>query len=87
MNICGISDVYGLGELEAAGSALIEAHERGHDLDEWGPTIGERMRFAKCRRCSRVVWIVRLPGEKTWRVGGNAVNADCRRGLRRSPEF
>jgi hypothetical protein len=34
MNICGISDVYGLGELEAAGSALIEAHERGHDLDE-----------------------------------------------------
>ena len=69
MNIRGISDVYGLGELEAAGGALIKAHERGHDLDEWGLTIGERMRFAKCRRCSRVVWIVRPPDEESWRVG------------------
>src|SRR5215210_7446217 len=59
MNIRGISDVYGLGELEAAGSALIKAHERGHDLDEWGPIIGERMRIARCRLCGRLVWIVR----------------------------
>ena len=29
MNIRGISDVYGLGELEATGSALIEAQEGG----------------------------------------------------------
>ena len=29
MNIRGISDVYGVGELEATGSALIEAHETG----------------------------------------------------------
>ena len=77
MNIRGISDVYGVGELEAAGSVLIEAHERGHDLDEWGPTIGERMRTAKCRLCGRLVWIVGLPGEETWRVGGNAFNTDC----------
>jgi len=87
MNIRGINDVYGLGELEAAGSALIEAHERGHELGGWGPTIGKRMRIAKCRRCSRVVWIVRLPGEETWRIGGNALNADCPRGLLQSPEF
>ena len=51
MNIRGISDVYGLGELEATGGALIEAQEGGHDLDEWGPTIGERMRIARCRWC------------------------------------
>jgi hypothetical protein len=55
MNIRGISDVYGLGELEAAGSALIKAHERGHDLDEWGPIIGERMRIARCRLCGGCV--------------------------------
>ena len=85
MNIRGINDVYGVGELEATGSALIEAHERGHDLGEWGPTIGERMRFAKCRRCGRLVWIVRLPGVESWRVGGNALNADCAQGFRRRP--
>src|SRR5215210_5920375 len=39
MNIRGISDVYGVSELEAAGSALIKAHERRHDLDEWGPSF------------------------------------------------
>ena len=64
MNMNGINDVYGLGELEAAGSALMEAHERGHDLGEWGPTIGERMRIAKCRLCGRLVWTVRPPGEE-----------------------
>ena len=40
MNIRGINDVYGVGELEATDSALIEAHERGHDLGDW-----QRMRF------------------------------------------
>jgi hypothetical protein len=81
MNLIGISDVYGVGELEAAGSALIKAHEGGHDLDEWGPIIGERMRIAKCRLCGRLVWIVRPPDEEAWRVGGNAVHTDCERGV------
>jgi hypothetical protein len=85
MNIRGIKDVNGVGELEATGSALIEAHERGHDLGEWGPTISERMRLAKCRRCGRLVWIVRPPGEETWRVGGNALNAECGPGVTRRP--
>ena len=85
MNIRGINDVYGVGELEAIGSALIEAHERGHDPGDWGPTIGERMRFAKCRGCGRLVWIVRLPGVESWRVGGNALNAECAQGFRRRP--
>ena len=26
------------------------------------------------------------PGEETWRVGGNALNADCERGFRKRPE-
>ena len=86
MNMNGINDVYGLGELEAAGSALMEAHERGHDLGEWGPTIGERMRITRCRLCGRLVWTVRPPGEEIWSVGGNASNADCERGFRKSPE-
>jgi hypothetical protein len=85
VNIRGINDVYGVGELEAVGSALIEAHERGHDVDEWGPTIGERMCIAKCRLCGRLVWIVCLHGEETWRVGGNALNASCKGGLRKRP--
>ncbi len=85
MNILGINDVYGVGELEATGSALIEAHERGHDLGEWVPTIAERMRFAKCRLCGRLVWIARPPGVETWRVGGNALNADCAPGFGRRP--
>ncbi len=79
----GTNDVYGLGELEAAGSALIEAHERGHDLGDWGPIVGERMRTAKCRLCGRLVWIIRPPGEETWRAGGNALNTDCAPGIRR----
>ncbi len=87
MNIRGINDAYSLSELESAGSALIEAHERGHDLGDWGPTIGERMRIAKCRRCSRVVWIVRPPGEESWHVGGNALAADCERGLGKTSGF
>jgi hypothetical protein len=77
MNMSGINDVYGVGELEATGSALIEAHERGHDLGDWGPTIGKRMRLSKCRGCGRLAWIVLPPGEEMWRVGGNALNADC----------
>ena len=48
MNMRGIKDVNGMGELEATGSTLIEAHERRHDLGDWGPTM-ERMRIAKCR--------------------------------------
>ena len=82
MNTRGINDVYGVGELEVAGSALIEAYERGHDLGDWCPTM-ERMRFARCRGCGRLVWIVLPPGEETWRVGGNALNADCAPGLGR----
>jgi hypothetical protein len=85
MNMSGINDLYGVGELEATGSALIEAHERGHDLGEWEPTIGKRMRLAKCRRCGRLVWIVLPPGEETWRVGGNALNAGCALGFSKRP--
>ena len=48
MDMRGINDVYGVGELEAAGSALKEAHERGHDLGDW-----QRMRFAHSLRCKR----------------------------------
>ncbi len=76
----GINDVYGVGELEATGSAVIEAHERRHDLGDWEPTM-ERMRIAKCRLCGRLVWILRPPGEETWRVGDNALNADCAPGF------
>jgi hypothetical protein len=46
MGLRGISDVYVVGELEAAGSALIEAHECGNDLGEW-----QRMRSAHGLRC------------------------------------
>ena len=81
----GINDVHGVSELEATGSALIEAHERGHDLGDWGPTIGKQMRLAKCRRCGRLVWIVLPPGEEIWRVGGNALNAHCALGVRKRP--
>ncbi len=87
MNMSGINDVHGLGELEGAGSALIEAHERGHELGDWGSTIGERMRIAKCRLCGRLVWIVRLHGEETWRGGGNAFNTACERGFRKGPGY
>ncbi len=80
MNMRGIKDVNGMGELEATGSTLIEAHERRHDLGDWGPTM-ERMRIAKCRLCGRLVWIVRPPGEERWRVGDNALNADCAPGF------
>jgi len=48
MNIRGINDVYGVGELEATDSALIEAHERGHDFGDW-----QRMRFAYGIKCKK----------------------------------
>ena len=85
MNMTGINDLYGGGGLEGPGSALIEAHERGHDLGDWDPTTGERMRIANCRLCGRLVWIVRLHGEETWRVGGNAFNTACEREFRKRP--
>jgi hypothetical protein len=43
MNMTGANDLYGVGKIEAAGSALIEAHEREHDLTDWRP-IYEQMR-------------------------------------------
>ena len=82
MNTTGTNDVYGVGELEAAGSALIEAHERGHALRDWRP-IHERMRIASRRSCGCLVWIVRPPDEETWRAGGNTLNVDCASGFRR----
>ena len=81
MSTYSVNDVYGVDELEATGRAVVEAHERGHDLGEWRP-INERMRVAGCRLCGQLVWIVRPPGdEETWRVGGNAFNAGCERGF------
>jgi len=81
MNMRGIDDVYGVNELEATGRAVIEAHERGHDLGEWR-SINEQTRVAGCRHCGRQVWIVCPPDdEKTWRVGGNAFDAGCERGV------
>ena len=35
--MAGTNDVYGVGEREAAGSALIETYERGHNLGDWRP--------------------------------------------------
>ena len=58
MHTPGVNDVYGVDELEATGSAVVQAHERGHDLDDWR-LIGERMRAASCRLCGRLAWIVR----------------------------
>lgn len=77
----GVNDVYGIDELEATGSAVVQAHEHGHDLGD-RRLLGERMRASGCRLCGRLVWIVRPPGEETWRVGGNALNADCEGGFR-----
>ena len=80
MHTPGVNGVYGVDELEATGSAVVQAHERGHVLGDWR-LIGERMRAASCRLCGRLAWIVRPPGEETWRVGGNALNADCEGGF------
>jgi hypothetical protein len=72
----GIDDVHGVAELEALGNAIIEAHELGHDLGDWR-LVDDRMRLANCRRCRGLVWIVRPPGEGTWRAGGSASNGHC----------
>ena len=80
MDTNGVNDVYGVDELGATGSVLVQAHERGHVLGDWR-LIGEQMRLAGCRRCGRLARIVRPPGEEAWRVGGNALNADCVRGF------
>ena len=74
--MAGTNDVYGAGEREAAGSALIETYERGHHLGDWRP-IHERMRIASCSLCGRLLWIVRPPDEKSWRAGGKALIAEC----------
>jgi hypothetical protein len=72
----GINDVYGVAELEALGSVMVEAHELGHDLGDWR-LLEDRMRLANCRRCCGLARIVCLPGEETWRAGGSALNAHC----------
>ena len=76
MHSHGINDLHGVAELEALGSAMIEARECGHDLGDWR-LVEDRMRLANCRRCCALAWIVRLPGEETWRAGGSALNGHC----------
>jgi hypothetical protein len=78
MDTYGVNDTYGIEELGATGSALIKAHKRGHVLGDWHP-VDNHMRAAGCMFCGRLVWIVRPLGEETWRVGGNAIEADCER--------
>jgi hypothetical protein len=58
MNMTSANDLYGVGEIEAAGSALIEAHEREQDLTDWRP-IDEQMRIASRRLSGCLVWSVR----------------------------
>ncbi len=77
MHSHGINDLYGVAELEALGSAMVGAHELGHDLGDWRLVEQHRMRLANCRRCCALAWIVRPPGEETWRAGGSALNAHC----------
>jgi hypothetical protein len=74
--MAGTNDVYGVGEREAAGSALIEAYERGVQPRRLAP-LHERMRIASCRLCGCLLWIARPPDEKTWRAGGKALIAEC----------
>ncbi len=76
MHSHGINDMYGVAELEAVGSAMVRAHELGHDLGDWRP-VEDRMRLANCRRCCGLAWIVGPPGEETWRAGGSALNGHC----------
>ena len=76
MHSHGMNDVYGLAELEALGSAMVGAHELGHDLGDWR-LAEDRMRLANCRHCCGLAWIVGPPGEETWRAGGSALNAHC----------
>jgi len=40
-----VNEVYSRDELEATGSAMIKAHEHGHDLSNWRP-IRDQMRVA-----------------------------------------
>jgi hypothetical protein len=72
----GINDVYGVAELEVVGSAMVGAHELGHDLGDWR-LVEDRMRLANCRHCRGLAWVVRPPGEETWRAGGSALNGHC----------
>ena len=76
MHSHGINDVDGVAELEALGSAMVGAHELGHDLGDWR-LVEDRMRMANCRHCCCLAWIFRPPGEGTWRAGGSALIAHC----------
>jgi hypothetical protein len=76
MHFHGIDDVYGLAELEVLGSAVVAAHELGHDLGDWR-LVEDRMHLANCRSCSWLAWIVCMPGEETWRAGGSALSTHC----------
>jgi hypothetical protein len=71
-----VTDLCGVGELDAHGSAMIEARECVHDLGDWR-LVDDTMRRANCRICCALAWIVRLPGEETWRSGGSALNGHC----------
>ena len=76
MHSHGIDDVYGIAELEALGSAMDQAYQCGHDLGDWR-LVEDRMRLANCRHCHGLAWVVRPPGEVTWRAGGSALNGHC----------
>jgi hypothetical protein len=78
----GANDLYGVGELEAACSALIATDERKHDLTDWRP-IYEQMGIASSRLCGCLAWSARPPGEKTWRPDDSALDVDCGPGIRR----
>ena len=73
-----INDVYVVGELEATGSTLIEAHERGHAFGDWlADALRPRSQVQECQRSGTKA--SRLEGESGGAVRNLSKAAPFRR--------
>ena len=72
----------------AVESCEATARKRSHTLSVWYPA-DEQLHASLCQVCGAMVWLAWLRYEKSWRVGGTALEQDClqRRANQLSPCF
>jgi hypothetical protein len=61
----------------ALARCLAAARRKGHTVRVWYP-VNERLHALLCEVCGAMAWVSQSGGEERWRIGGLALEQECR---------